>query len=420
MTVEINYFAWEENKHKGDEFASVYTFVKYAPLSRIKNGYLACQVIHQKGWSPWVSYELLAEDANTKVSKLCRIIYSPIHIYEWREYDVPFRKDSAFNSYIQRIPEYQWSDTDYMPPPFQKDWQYLIVRVGTQPDIYFEITPMSSNYSYISDMTKENLWSLSVMGILNLCDEITNIKKWYRSRVEETFESYRHLFRKKTKHAKYNGKWSRPKPPEYSDWDDRYYKVDREILRSFVDVDLKGNWKSQLDFKYYLPGFMRLLSLHHAENTVGALFLFQKIAETDFPSWDADEQATFHNYLGALMDYILVYFPSISMDILTFIQGVQTIDGDVERYVNHWKSKSGDVAAMRHLAWTVNHVLALYSEIGNDAIEILPDALHDWLREVYADQTFVDLHADYDGVRPFATEFDEAHTALDMLIEAGL
>lgn len=75
---------------------------------------------------------------------------------------------------------------------------------------------------------------------------------------------------------------------------------------------------------------------------------------------------------------------------------------------------------MRHLVWTAKHLFELYAENGVGALDAIPESLKSWLREVYTEKVFVECHDKYESVRPFATEFDEAHTALEVLVKAGL
>jgi len=418
MPVEINYLGWDDEDGMRALFDSIHGYLKDGYSSHIKSGYLVCHLKHVRDPYPAVSYEFLAEDKDAPITKLNRIVfnnhwtYEHVGIYDWQTFDISPELASELHSVIERIPEYRLATSDIL---ISGDYYEDILRVDTQPDVCFYRDWGSANFS------AGKIFDECVYEIVRLGEAIANNTLQYRDYVEATLEPFRHLFRKQIVREKYQVNWSRPTSwnPKKLEQRDKVILADRQTLTAFLDVDLHDDLKHQLDFKFYLADFMRLMGLrNYFAPNVGKVF--QKIAETNFRSWDADEQSAFHNYLGALMDYILVYFPSISMDVLTFIRGVQTIDADVERYVNHWKSKSGDVATMRHLSWTANHVLALYSEIGNDAIETLPDALRGWLREVYTDKSFVEWFDEYDRVRPFATEFDEAHTALEILIEAGL
>jgi hypothetical protein len=91
---------------------------------------------------------------------------------------------------------------------------------------------------------------------VGICEELTENKYLYRDKVTATFEPFRLMFRKKIKHAKYQGKWSAPALPDYPQLSDKYYYTDLDLLRTFKSENLSDNWKRQLDFRFYLPGFM--------------------------------------------------------------------------------------------------------------------------------------------------------------------
>ena len=418
MPIEINYFAWEENKGKDDIFSSVYGFVTHGYFSRIKSGNLVCQLVHARGWYPFVSYELLADNENTLISKLNRIVFDYHHIYDWRVFDVSSELANALHSALRKIPKFPGGITDTLIPPKQSYFYHDVLRVSTQPNIDFKRDWSGANFAF-DNSEDANLLDDCIQSITEMGEECANGKLWYRDRIEDTFEPFRLLFRKKMKHARYQGKWSTPPPPEYSPWDDQY-QIDRNLLNTFYGENLRDNWKRQLDFKFYLPGFMRLLALHNDKNKHGAMFIFEKISETDFPNWDTDEQQALHNYFMALWQYILVYFPPLGIDAYTFTHGVQLTGADVTPYVQHWKQAFHRVEVSRHLAGYIQSLFEQYVGRGEVVLDEVPKILQCWLQEIADGDYFLKRFLEYDGVRPLATEFADASDMLKALMDVGL
>lgn len=339
MPVEINYLGWGDEDGTGDLFDSIHQY----PANRlhIKSGHLVCSLIHTRGWYPSVSYEFLASDKDQPISKLCRIVFNRRHtyeywgIYDWQIFDITPDLASKLQAVISKVPKFPGGMTQIMIPSEQSSYYSGILFIDTQPNVFFSHNWGGANYAF-GNIEDGKQFADCILELIRLGDAIANNTLQYRDYVEATFEPFRHLIRNQIVREKYQINWSRPtswNSPKWEDRDNGMYSH-YEVLTSFLDVNLRDDLERQLDFKFYLPDFMRLISLHNSFAS-SVVDFFQKIAETDFPRWDADEQSAFHNYLGALIDYILVYFPSISMDILTFIRGVQTIDADVPRYVNH-------------------------------------------------------------------------------------
>jgi hypothetical protein len=104
MPVEVNYFAWANNKGKSPDFASFFDFVRGSIKERTKSGQLIAQIIYKNGFHPHISYEFYADDEDSPIIKLVWIVVSYRIMYEWNEVDVPIEIATEIDQKLRQLP----------------------------------------------------------------------------------------------------------------------------------------------------------------------------------------------------------------------------------------------------------------------------------------------------------------------------
>jgi len=262
-------------------------------------------------------------------------------------------------------------------------------------------------------------WETKVNQLIDSFEVLTGNINQVRPRLEEAIESYNQAFHNHGKYNKYQGRWKTP-----TNTYGYYYTYYRSYLNGFENEDISDDYLRQLDYRHYLPRFLWLIAFQDAHlqvsNRNDSMVVFQKIGETDFSSWDEDEQEALHNYFKALWDYVLAYYPPLGIDAYTFVHGVGLAGADVTPYIEHWKQEFHRVEVSRHLAGYIQTLFEQYVQRGEVIFDEVPKILRRWLKEVAMGSYFLKRFVEYDGVRPFAEEFADASEALDVLCDAGL
>ena len=386
-----------------------------------------CNIEYSRGSQPRVSYALYAEDENSRISLLSRSTWT-INMIDYRTGDLTTHSDIDVAVSAEQADEFdRWLSWFPEPQPLHMDISFDRWTENVQTYHVTLHEPYGEKHyrygfntrSFTLPRHSYKQWETRVNQLIDSFENLTGNINQVRPRLEEAIESYNQVFHNHGKYNKYQGRWKIT--PQYTFI--YYYTYYRHYWYDFIAEDISDDYLRQLDYRHYLVGFLWLVAfedIHLQSEQIDSLVVFRKIGETDFSSWDEDEQEALHNYFMALWDYVLTYYPSLGIDAYTFIHGVGLTGADVTPYIEHWKQEIHRVEVSRHLAGYVEALFREYVESGRGVIDSVPMSLREWLRELGAGDYFLEQFMAYDGIRPFAEEFADASEALTALIDEGL
>lgn len=386
-----------------------------------------CHIQYHIGNQPRVSYALYAEDEDSQISILRRSTWtikmidfpgSDLTTHSEIEVAVSPEQADEFDRWLSWFPEPQPLHMDVSSfgnyEKYNNYWVTLHNRYGEKSYSrgWGFIDFVLPNHSY-------DQWETKVNQLIDSFEELTGNLNQLRPRLGEAIESYKQVFHNHGKYNKYQARWKTP-----TNTYGYYYTYYRSYLNGFENEDISDDYLRQLDYRHYLPRFLWLIAFQDAHlqvsNRNDSMVVFQKIGETDFSSWDEDEQEALHNYFKALWDYVLAYYPPLGIDAYTFVHGVGLAGADVTPYIEHWKQEFHRVEVSRHMAGYVGTLFEHYVQDGVTVFDTVPKILRRWLGEIEEGSYFLKRFVEYDGVRPFADEFADASEALDLIGDAGL
>lgn len=386
----------------------------------INSGYRVAYIAYTYGWRPKVVYIFVAEDDNSPISKIIRYIALRGKLLSLHEADVSEALAQQIDECLLRLPRPKPAIVDYLPILLAYLHRGYSVELGAR---YNNISCWKdyggANFVF-EYRTQYDIFYKNLHVIIDLCEELTGNKNYLRHHLEGAVEHFQDVFWGKGKYRKYRKRLRRfPKSELNHD-----YRQYHRYLTEFQHENLENDELRSIDFRHGLHGFLWRVAFEDTDrigrHTIDPMLVFQKIGETDVLSWDDDEREALIAYFDALRDYILTYYPPLSIDMYTFVHGVMATGLDVVPYIQHWKRQFHRIEVSRHMAGYVQALYQAYGEHGDSAFDEVPRILRRWLRELAEGEYFLKRFMEYDGVRPFAHKFADASDTLGVLIVADL
>lgn len=388
-----------------------------------------CSIEYYRGSQPRVLYALYADDEDSPISMLSRstwtlvwIDFNSANIITHSDIEVAISPEQAeqFHHWLSWFPEPQplYIDISHPSKDYEESDNYRVILHKRYGEKSYHCGWGTLDFKLPDHNYDE--WERRVKQLIAAFENLTGNINQIRPRLETAIEVYDKTFHNKGKYSKFQGRWTLTREER---WQYPYTRY-KNLMTTFETESLAADELRQIDYRHYLPRFLWIVAFQKIDGYMDRwndpMLVFKKISETDFPSWDKDEQEALLSYFEALCNYVLIYFPPLGIDAYTFIQGVQLAGADVTPYVNHWKQAFDRVEVSRHLVGYVQSLFEQYIERGEVVFDEVPKILRRWLHDIAEGDYFLKRFMEYDGVRPFVPEFAEASDTLKAMIDAGL